>query len=525
MQRLLFFSGNTMVAYEWAGRRAVHRGTFSDDETGRQALQEWVAERPRTPVHLLIDLVEEEFHLDQVPHVIGRDRLDLHNRTLDKHFRTTPYRYIRHQRRLTEGRRDDEVLVAGITSPQLLRPWLDALDAAGAPLAGIYSLPLIGEQLVARLGWRSERILLVTQDADGALRQSYYAQGQLRFSRVVPQLNAELTPATASEVYQTRRFLHSQRLHPRGQPLAVVVIAADMDAAQLQAQFAPDDGISCYCFGAPAVARRLGLRAPLPVATADILFGHLLLRRWLQTNHYGSNRQRRHYFTGHARRALFAVAGLCLVAAAATGIAAHLRVEARQTAIAEAEARTRVFEQRYAERLAGLDEFDYRAPDVKEAVDLIDRIEFVARLGPEAAMARLGNVLAGHNRILLQRLDWRVTTERAGAAANERSLGSPGPILAASTQPDRLVEEVVLRGDVVGFDGIYRTAIETFQAFADDLRAADSVTDVEVVQAPFDLDPDTSVSGDSGTAASGEQPRRAAFVLRLRLPGGRDEPE
>jgi len=525
MQRLLFFSGNTMVAYEWAGRRVVRRGGFGDDDAGRQALQAWVAERPRMPIHMLVDLVEEEFHLDQVPHVIGRDRLDLYKRTLDKHFRTTPYRYIRHQRRLAEGRRDDEVLVAGVTTPQLLRPWLDALDAAGAPLAGIYSLPLVGEDLVARLGWRRERALLVTQGADGALRQSYYAQGRLQFSRVVPQPASELVDATVSEVRQTQRFLHSQRLHPRGEPLTVVVIAADIDAARLQAQFAADEGITCYCFGAPETAQRIGLREPLPVATADILFGHLLLRRWLRTNHYGSSRQRRHYFTCHLRRALFAVAGLCLVAAVATGIAAHLRVEARQTAIAEAEARTRAFEDRYAERLAGLDEFDYRAPDVKEAVDLIDRIEFVRRLSPEAAMARLGNILAGHDRILLQRLDWRVTTQSAGAAGNERSLGPPGPVLAATTQPERLVEEVVLRGDVVGFDGIYRSAIETFDAFANDLRAADGVTDVEVQQAPFDLDPDTSVSGDSGTAASGEQPQRAAFVLSLRLSGGGDELE
>ncbi len=74
------------------------------------------------------------------------------DRKLNQMFRGTPFRHAVVLDRESAGRRDDRVLYTSITNPELLTPWLDLLDAARAPLVGIYSAPLLSARLLKPLG-------------------------------------------------------------------------------------------------------------------------------------------------------------------------------------------------------------------------------------------------------------------------------------------------------------------------------------------------------------------------------------
>ncbi|MBF2759223.1 MAG: hypothetical protein ISN28_02970 [Ectothiorhodospiraceae bacterium AqS1] len=207
----------------------------------------------RHPIHLLVDLVEEDFRLESVPHVIGRSRrsvLDLRGRRLFPE--ASHVHALRRGRaepadlegmRSPSARRDDIVLFSAIVRPQYLDPWLDLLFECDIPLVGVSSLPLASERLlrlpafIDRLRSKeressskpdasappsaassisddaiAERLLLVSESGDSSLRQSFFKKGRLVMSRLaaLPKGDASLRAQGAME--EIGRFCrHLQR--------------------------------------------------------------------------------------------------------------------------------------------------------------------------------------------------------------------------------------------------------------------------------------------------------------------------
>ena len=517
MKRLLFFPGHRMLAYEWERDHFRRVESFEPDDEGRAAFSAWLAEAPHKPVQMLVDVIEEEFHADHVPHVLGRERAHLYQRTAERHFRNNEFRYITAQGREKEGRRDDRVLVAGLTNPDLLQVWLDLIARARVPLKGIHSLPLVGESLLAALGLqRARRVLLVSQQVPSTLRQSYYEHGRLRFSRLVPgryEGDDEYAEFVATEISQTLRFLENQRFRQRGGAVQTVILAdaATHDAVRHRLEEVPR-AAETRLLGLEEVAGRVGLRATSAGPYADKLFGQVLLRNWRIPNHYGISRLRRYFFDQRARLALRGVAVAAIVAAVAVAGGTWLRGALYDAGIETAEQREARFRQLYEQRLSQLAEFDYRAVDVKNAVDLMNDLTRMARTDPAGELDAVGTVLADYPAIVLEQLEWSLAPgdngdRRAGA------LSAGGGLQADAPAPS-----VRLAGRVDGFDGDYRRAIERFDRFVAELRAR-GVGRVRVNGAPFDLAPDAGVSGDSGVDAGGVDARRADFELRIDFAG------
>jgi hypothetical protein len=271
MKRLLFFPGHRILAYEW--ERGAFRRTeaFEPDEAGRAAFRAWLEEAPRTPVQLLLDVIEEEFHTDRIPHVIGRDRRELYRRTAERHFRSTEFRYIIDQGRESEGRRDDRVLVAGLTNPELLKTWLSVIDDTRVPLKGIHSLPLVGEALLPAIGAaKTARALVISQQIPSTLRQSYHERGQLRFSRLAPGRYSDAEGFAAfvqRELDQTLHFLETQRFRRQGAPIDVYILVNNDAWQALRERLSSSDTVTCHLVPLERVAKRVGEHGALAGAT------------------------------------------------------------------------------------------------------------------------------------------------------------------------------------------------------------------------------------------------------------------
>ncbi|WP_070989613.1 hypothetical protein [Halofilum ochraceum] len=521
MKRLLFFPGHRILAYEWRAGAFRRIEAFEPDEEGREQFRQWLREAPRTPLQMLIDVIEEEFHIDHVPHVIGRERAHLYKRTARKHFRNSDYTYITCQGRERQGRRDDRVLVAGLTNPELLRVWLDILAEAQVPLKGIHSLPLVGEYLLPHLGAaRSERVLVVSQQVPSTLRQSYYENGRLRFSRLVPGRYdgvAEYADFVHDELHQTLHFLENQRFRGHGRPVDTYVLA-DSDAhAALRERLASSAVVNCHLVSLTDLAASVGDRDEVSGPYADTIFAQLLLSRRRPANHYGLARLRHFFFVQRARVGLWALAAGAVLAAVAVAGGAWVRGQAYESGIVQAQAREARFEQLYEERLSQLDEFDYRAVDVKTAVDLMTEVDTGARQTPKPLMDTLGDILAEHPALTLERLQWT----RADGIAEEG--GRSSGLNTSANGVAGMGPVVEIGGHVSGFDGDYRRAISRFEGFVQTLRNADLGT-VAVARAPFDLAPGSGVSGDSGTTASKQTNQSGEFALELRLTADDGEP-
>jgi hypothetical protein len=513
VKRLLFFPGHRILAYEWRAGAFRRIEAFEPDEEGRERFRRWLREAPRTPLQMLIDVIEEEFHIDRVPHVIGRERAQLYRRTARKHFRNSDFTYITCQGRERQGRRDDRVLVAGLTNPDLLRVWLDVLAEVQVPLKGIHSLPLVGEYLLPHLGAeRGERVLVVSQQVPSTLRQSYYENGRLRFSRLVPgryESVSEYADFVHDELHQTLHFLENQRFRGQGRPVDTYILADAEAHDALRERLAGTAVARCHLVSLADLAPRVGDRGGVSGPFADTIFAQLLLRRRRPANHYGLARLRHFFFVQRARVGLRLLAVGAVLGAVAVAGGTWLRGQAYESGIVQAQAREARFERLYEERLSQLDAFDYRAVDVKNAVDLMADVSAAVRQTPKPLMDALGAILAKHPALTLERLQW----SRADGVDGEGGSSSGRAITGNGSAPAPVVE---IGGRVTGFDGDYREAISRFDGFVQALRDAD-LGAVAISRAPFDLGPGSGVSGDSGTTAGAQTNQSGEFALELRL--------
>ena len=124
MRHFLYLTNTRLVSLVTRGKYIASRREFAVSGAGVTAFERYLAPLAAHPVHLFIDLSEEDFRLDTIPHVGGSDREAILNRKLAQIYRNTPYRHALLQGRETEGRRDDRVIYTAVTNPEVLRPWV-----------------------------------------------------------------------------------------------------------------------------------------------------------------------------------------------------------------------------------------------------------------------------------------------------------------------------------------------------------------------------------------------------------------
>ena len=197
---------------------------FRADEDGLTQFAQYLQSTPPDPVSLLVDVVEEEFREETVPHVMGTDRRALLRNKKTRLFRDATYSYAMLQGRESEGRRDDRVLFTALIRPDMLAPWLGQLARLKIPLTGIYSLPLLSEMLLKKLKVSGSHVLLVSMHSTGGLRQSFLQDQRLKLSRlaITPDVGQARYPSyILGEIEKLRRYLGSLRLLSRETPLEV----------------------------------------------------------------------------------------------------------------------------------------------------------------------------------------------------------------------------------------------------------------------------------------------------------------
>ena len=218
-RRVLFFDNSRLTAYRVHGGAVLHEASFAADEAGLAAFGDYLQQHRPSLFLILADVAEESFQTEDIPYSTGKDRQAILQRKLAQHFYGTPYALAQSQGRLKSGRRDERMLLMALTQPQHLEPWIGVLLRNKAILAGIHSLPqTIAGVLPAK---PSGQLLLLTLTHAG-LRQTFFEDGQMRFSRLTPLIHDATDAsaiAAASEAVKMHQYLASQRLIERDKPL------------------------------------------------------------------------------------------------------------------------------------------------------------------------------------------------------------------------------------------------------------------------------------------------------------------
>src|SRR5919106_5635999 len=173
MRYLLYFTAEDHHLYSSSGGKLEHEAKFSGNDLGVSAFREYLRGRRGALFAVIADLTGEDFHEEQIPWLRGADREAVVQRRLAQRYRDTRLAAALSLGQVTTPqRRNERLLLASFTNTQHFAPWLDALEEAGARLAGVYSVPLLAPALAARLGVKSGRVFVVSVNRTG-VRQCF----------------------------------------------------------------------------------------------------------------------------------------------------------------------------------------------------------------------------------------------------------------------------------------------------------------------------------------------------------------
>lgn len=518
-KHLFYLTSEQLTAYQWHNGRLSGSHTYANDDDGISAFMDYLDSQPVMPALLLTDLVEEDFQRINVPHVAGMGGRKLLQRRLQQQYRETPYRYCEIQGRMAEGRRDDLVLLAALTNPAAVQPWLDALDQLQIPLAGLYSTTLLSSALVRKLGLRDEHLLLLTQQS-GGWRQSYFQNGQLKFSRLTAAINRDGQPIDLGvETAKTQQFLTSVRLMGRGNVLHAVVIAPVSSTPILESQCEDGPETSFRFLSLRHVCSRLRLRSDalkvneLAAQLADPLL-LVLLAQQQRGSQYPLGSLRRHYQLWRIRRVLYWGSAV-LASASVLWMGANLwmaREAQQQSGQLMAEAAN--YDQRYRSVMAAMPPSVTSTANMRAAVN-VERMLGTQAPTPLDMVSMVSAALEQSPQIRLLQLDWKVSQNGATTppppAQGDGRQAAPisSALLGIPTKPE---QRLLLEAEILADQDDYRAAVDNMNRFAQQLASNPRLT-VAIDKPPLDTRSSVKLSAKAGPASEDAHARFSLILV------------
>ena len=545
-KHFLYLTNDKLVALIWNGGAIVERDVFGATQLGTVAFSEYVAKHQTLSTYVVTDLIEEDFRLDTVPHLRGNDRDAVMARKLSQLYRASPFRHGIVQGREPAGRRDDKVLYHAVTNPELLKPLLAILENAEVPLLGVYSSPVLSGRLLGALNAFFQHTLLVTIVPDFGLRQTYFQNKVIKFSRLTPIIFDEgqsVGELIAAETSRTWQYLDSLRFFASGETLEVSILIHSRDRQMVADAIRTYPMIQYRFLDIDEVAAKLKLK-PAPVSShAEELLVHIYAQDSIE-NHFATPEQRQFGTFKRARFGVFAVtAGIlaaCTVAASfnlyeASKISTEIDRRAEATKPLQAEYRTVVNE--ISKQTASSD-------TVRDASGFYNQYIRPAPASPGDFLRTFSQALAQFPNIQLLQLVWApvgdanatpfyaaspaqaasaiTSTTKTGVATG---VGASLPLSVPQAAPpsietdpalsDGKFQALIVEAALTPFDGNYRKAINDINIFITRLNQVPGVTATMIVE-PLDVRSDTTITAtDTGTAVQGAVPPDARFVLKV----------
>ncbi|HXS51885.1 MAG TPA: hypothetical protein VN782_05085 [Usitatibacter sp.] len=524
--QFLYLTNSQLVAMVAQGKRIAERREFAVTAAGAAQFEAWLALHASMPVRLFTDLAEEDFRLDAIPHVGSRDRDAILARKLAQMFRNTPFRHAVVQGRESEGRRDDRVLYTAITNPEVLRPWLDAIERLNVPLGGIYSAAVFSSTMLEALDLLFPHTLLVTFTPGGAMRQTYFKDREIKFSRLTPidpEEGQSLGTLISEETSRTWQYLDSLRHFGENDRLEVCVLLHSGDRLLVQPSLRDFAQIQHHILEMEQVAAKLGIRPAPASSTAEEVFVYLFLAR-PGRNHFASLEMRRFDTLRRTRLGLRRAAAATFAACIAWGgwnLYRALETSDQDQHVAR---EMTTLNQQYDQITRSTPSLGVGGTTMRDSVAFYNAwIRGFPRVTD--FMVALSQVWARHPEMRLGQLAWIATDDpkampvlgaplpsdappvKAVESQRQQARGSEAPAFAGGRYEVALVE-----GTVRVASNDFRDALGDVNRLAQELEALPG-THAEVVESPLDTSSTVQIQGrHEGGEPDTMQPR---FVLRV----------
>ncbi len=511
MERVFYFSGYRMTVFDWDDTRLIGSQDFRPDEAGFVDFEYLLEHSAEMPARLLIDMIEEDFRREEIPHVNPFDRRALISRLIDRHYRDEVYSHARVIGRGDIGRRDDTVLLSALTNTALISPWLERLEAHEVRLSGIWSLPLLSDRLLKPIirGGPADHVLMVSRQVRSALRNSYFNNGRLMLSRQAKfdkgmwdrndfEGVIENLERGTVEIYN---FLLNQRLLESSDHLNVYCIMHDEQLEDARELSHDRENIHYRFVSLEELIKHFGMQN-CDGEGADTLFAFLCTRTNSLRDHYAAPEQKRSYYKYLTNRIVSQVTEFGTLACLTSAVLLALNsLELNQREQFLEHGRTQLIQQ-FTHRYGPSGEILVDSPFIRAAVEQVDTIAADADISPHGFFVPLGRVLGKpeFQFVALDGLEWEKYDPAALAQlirVYERDL--MGDSASASGQRQDFDAEISepppggrraimrLSGEIAEVGSSYRTATGQMQRLVTALESLDEVERVFLLETTIDM--------------------------------------
>ena len=514
-QRVVLVTNSGVAIYHWEGRKPLMPLWFLANDLGIRHFSHYLQQSPWESTRILVDIVEEDFHLDKIPHVFGADRKAVIRNKQYRLCGDSKYVQAIPQGRERDGRRDDRMLFTSIIRPQLLDQWLDLFYQFKVPIIGIYSLPILSESMLKPLDIRGKNVLMISSGNHSGLRQTFFQNQQLKVSRLAPMQYLDPFHTSTSflkEIDRSRHYLHSIPLLSRNARLDVWIISHGEWLIELAKQAQEierhSDTLQFHLLDKLTVADKLKMSEITPSSHMDAISSTFLART--RPSNYYSIKEDRYRHHRSIEMALSVVSVLVLIGGISwSGLElANTLVKYQEVPMLRQQVDFHDF--RHPIEREYLPELPANDRQIAHAVKTIETIQSYHQR-PDALLVRIGRVLEQFPDFRIDVIHWRATSPAFDIA----SIDGTGRESDQSQTPYKTLkapfQSVDLQGSLPIFAGDYQSARDVVHAFAGVFERMRAIEKVEILPLSSNL-PSRRESVD----LTGVE-RRARFEIQIIL--------
>ncbi len=522
MKRIFYFTGHRFTVMHWSGKTFIGACSFEPDAAGLDKFESYLEQSARLPSKLLIDIIEEDFRQETVPHVGSKDQAAVVGRILDRYYRSSKqFTYYEIIGREKSGRKDDRALLGAITDPSLIQPWLDIIDRTETPLSGIWTLPLVSKKLLKLVDAKKGPVLLVSQQVSSTLRQTFFRDGRMISSRqsVINQDadNISNIGALASpEINRTTTFLRNQHLIEEHETLQVHVLCSNVQADSLERVLESDGSRQFYLHKIDQLQANMGL-VDGGSKFSDSIYAWLCLSEAFSVGHYGEATEFRRYYYSLISTGLYVISAIALVVAAVITQANISSAIESDRAVELLKEQENSYKKVYSEKFSTYEAVFKNAKNMNAAVDLVDTIEQHATISPLDMYIELSKVMSQpqFSDVEINQIEWSKEqhSDKAGDTAKQ---GKPD-----IASPDPMRHVAIVTGKIPVSSEDYGRSVAQVNDIVLALLKHERVVTVEALEMPVEVRSDKRFSAQSGVQESNKakKDKRGEFSIRVVMKG------
>ncbi len=530
---ILCATAKSLVAGVWHASLLQHSQVFLHDETGLENFANWLANYPEIPIYLIANAVEEDYRLESLPHSTGREKTELIERKLNQYYRGLIFRTAHFIQREKDKRKDDKFLFVALNNDEFLQSWVNIIQQADAPLVGVYLLPMLSQLLCKQSNATqklSEPHILLCEKLSSGLRQTYLHNGRLRMSRLIPNVPEDpnqLGYFYLVETQKTRLYLMSKRFISRDVTLSLKLTSLNDDMQAIKQSFSQEPGIDCETLHLRAITKQINIHANSIEKIPELLHMQLLANGHPIDN-LAPSTLTKSFQLNIVREWIKKMVMAVSIAGLAMCAYFLLNGLEQQSQFESAKQATQMIEQRHQAILNQSPKTQLTAQALKAAVTLHQKIQQLPK-SPHRLMRVMSNVMEKNPEIHLERLRWVQTNDFNVSDEtdpnNAITHGSPNGSTMPNPPTNNIVQKVnttqlfeigFVNAQIMHFNGNYREAMQQVQQFAEALKLAPEVSQVEILQMPINMSSYTDLRGSTANAQQNEF-SSAHFKIKIQL--------